>query len=177
MIKGTGSITGGVTIAPGATLAPGFSIGTLTVGDITINGTFQYEATNAPASDLLVVGGNLTLGGTSTLSLAGGNTYATADYTLATYSGTLTGTFGTLPTLPANFTLSYGTGRIAPSSCSSRHHRYLDGTVNGNWNSTTANWKTLRLADLHKVVIDDTAAGPNTNIVINAGACRRLASP
>ena len=171
LIKGTGSITGGVTIAAGATLAPGFSIGTLTVGNITLNGTFQYEATNAPTSDLLIVNGNLTLGGTSALSLPGGNTYATADYTLATYTGALVGTFGIVPALPANFTLDYGTGANslikllynAPTDI-------WDGTIDGNWNTTTANWKTLATyADLHKVVIDDTAAGPNTNIVINAG--------
>ncbi len=171
LIKGTGSIVGGVTIAAGATLAPGFSIGTLTVGDITLNGTFQYEATNAASSDLLVVGGNLTLGGTSILSLPGGNTYATADYTLATYTGTLAGTFGTVPALPSGFVLNYGTGAnsairllyITPTDT-------WDGTVNGNWNTTTANWKTLAtFANNHKVVIDDTAAGLNTNIVINAG--------
>ncbi len=171
LIKGTGSITGGVTIAAGATLAPGFSIGTLTVGDITINGTFEYEATNAPTSDLLAVGGNLTLGSSSVLSLPGGNTYTAADYTLATYTGTLGGTFGTVPALPANFTLSYGTGsNSAIKLLFTTPTDIWDGTLNGEWNTTTANWKTLATyADLHKVVIDDTATGPNTDIVINAG--------
>ncbi|HZJ17098.1 MAG TPA: autotransporter-associated beta strand repeat-containing protein, partial [Chthoniobacteraceae bacterium] len=171
LIKGTGSITGGVTIAAGATLAPGFSIGTLTVGDIRIDGTFQYEATNAPASDLLVVGGNLTLGGTSTLSLPGGNTYAAADYTLMTYTGTLAGTFGTMPALPANFTLDYGTGTNSTIKLLfTTTTDVWDGTLNGNWNTTDANWKTLAaFANLHKVLIDDTAAGPNTDIVINGG--------
>ncbi len=171
LIKGTGSIVGGVTIAAGATLAPGFSVGTLTVGDITLNGTFQYEATNTPASDLLAAGGNLTLGGTSTLSFPGGNTYAPADYTLATYSGTLAGTFGTVPALPAGFVLNYGTGaNSAIKLLYSTPTDTWDGTVSGNWNSTAGNWKTLAtFGTLHKVVIDDTAAGPNTNIVINAG--------
>ncbi len=170
-IKGTGSIVGGVTIAAGATLAPGFSVGTLTVGDITLNGTFQYEATSTPTSDLLAVGGNLTLGGTSMLSFPGGNTYAPADYTLATYSGMLAGTFGTVPALPAGFVLNYGTGaNSAIKLLYSTPTDVWDGTVSGNWNSTAANWKTLAtFGTLHKVVIDDTAAGPNTNIVINAG--------
>ena len=173
LIGGTGTISGagGITINTGATLAPGFSIGTLTVGNITLNGTFQYEATNTPASDLLVVGGNLTLGGASKLSLPGGNTYATADYTLATYTGTLTGTFGTVPALPAGFVLSYGTGTNSAIKLTySTPTDTWDGTVSGFWNTTAANWKTLAaFANLHKVIIDDNAAGPNTNIVINAG--------
>jgi autotransporter-associated beta strand protein len=88
-----------------------------------------------------------------------------------TYTGTLAGTFGTVPALPANFTLDYGTGTNSTIKLLfTTTTDVWDGTLNGNWNTTDANWKTLAaFANLHKVLIDDTAAGPNTDIVINGG--------
>ncbi|MDB6155909.1 MAG: transporter, partial [Chthoniobacteraceae bacterium] len=172
-LSGTGTVSGsgGIIIAAGSTLAPGLGFGTLNVGNITLNGTYQYEAANTPASDLLGVAGNLTLGASSVLNFPAGDTFTlSTDYTIATYTGTLTGTFGIVPTLPAGFSLSYGT--LANSSIkliSTSPTDTWNGTVNGKWDTTTANWKTAALyTNGHRALFDDTAAGTKS-VVITGG--------
>jgi len=86
-VGGGGVIGGPMTVS--GTLAPGNSPGTLTISNnLVVNGgaTLRYElGTN---SDLTVVSGNLTLGGTLNIIDAGGFTNTT--YTLFTYGGALT---------------------------------------------------------------------------------------
>jgi polygalacturonase len=102
---GSGTGAGNVTVASGATLggsgaiggqltvdgalAPGNGPGTLTINNnLVINGdaALQYEL--GASSDLTVVKGNLTLGGTLNITDAGGFTDGT--YTLFIYTGALT---------------------------------------------------------------------------------------
>ncbi|MEI6819319.1 MAG: choice-of-anchor D domain-containing protein, partial [Verrucomicrobiota bacterium] len=126
-LSGNGTITPAVTISAGNTLAPGNSIGTLSFGTgLTIAGTYSVELGTAGAtassglSDRAAVTGNLTLTG-STLSLvdnAGANSQGSAGagaYRIATFTGTRTGTFGTV-TNPLSASLhevvSYGTGVV-----------------------------------------------------------------
>ena len=95
-LGGNGVIGGPLTM--NGTLAPGNSPGTLTVNNnLVINNgaVLQYEL--GPSSDLTVVNGNLTLGGTLNLSNAGG--LQAANYPLFTYTGSLSGdaTFGATP--------------------------------------------------------------------------------
>ena len=116
LISGSGTIssTGSITMTAGTTVMPGLNgIGTLTVGNITLNGTLQLDTMNTPTNDILAVNGTLTLGAGSTLILPNTNTYTSAsiDYTLATFSG-LTGTFGTVTGAPAGFQVVYGTNSI-----------------------------------------------------------------
>lgn len=134
---GTGTGTGNVTVASGATLggsglidpadgntvaingylAPGNSIGTLTVGSLgstneaTLNGTFLAEVDTSGLADLLTVQGNLILNGsTSVLSIVDtGQLNTSQTYTIANYSGTLTGTFSS-NNLPPTWSVNYGTG-------------------------------------------------------------------
>ena len=170
--SGTVSGAGGLTVAAAAGVAPGFSIGTLTVGSITLNGTLTIETTNAPTSDLLAVGGNLTLGGSSVLTLPVGNTYNQAEYTLATYTGTLSGTFGSTSALPPDFTLSYGTGTNSAIKLLYTPVAILvwNGNVSGAWNTATANWQGgATFSNGNKVVFDETASGPNYTVVISGG--------
>jgi hypothetical protein len=101
-LGGSGTITGTVTAA--GTIAPGNSIGTLHTGATTLTGTYACEV-GATESDTLAVTGDLTLTG-ATLSIQGEPT--ASSYTLATYSGTLTGTFN--PVTVTGYTLNYGTG-------------------------------------------------------------------
>jgi len=97
IVGGGGVISGPTTVS--GTLAPGNSPGTLTISNnLVVNGgaILRYElGTN---SDLTVVSGNLTLGGTLNIIDAGGFTNAT--YTLFTYSGALTYNGVTIGTTP-----------------------------------------------------------------------------
>lgn len=108
------SSTGGVTVASGATLGGTgtlggattvYSGGKLTAGADGTTGTLSFTngltvATGATwlldiqnaNTDLIAVTGNLVISD-STLSLGGGNLYSQPSYTIATYSGMLTGSF------------------------------------------------------------------------------------
>lgn len=113
-LGGTGTASGAVTIAQGASITPGLSIGTLTTGNLTLNGRYLAEVSNAPnAADRINVTGSVTLGSTSVLELPAANTYDPASantvYTLATYSGTLSGQFGTTIGVPSGYFIQYGT--------------------------------------------------------------------
>jgi len=113
-LGGTGSIsiaapsllTNNGTIAPGAT--PG-TPGTLSVtGNVTdgANSIWAIDLSGA-SSDRLAVTGNIDLQATDTLNVTGIGSLATT-FTIATYTGTLSGTFDTT-NLPAGYTIDYGT--------------------------------------------------------------------
>ena len=110
---GGGGVLGGPLTVNG-TLAPGNSPGTLAVSnDVAVSGgaVLQYEL--GTASDLTVVSGNLTLGGTLNVTDAGGFTNAT--YTLFTYGGTLTYNglaVGTTPTTNFNYAIDTSTAGL-----------------------------------------------------------------
>lgn len=118
-IGGSGFIdpAAGMTVSINGFLAPGNSIGTLTVGssgstnDATLNGTFLAEVNVSGLADQLAVFGNLILNGsTSVLSIVDtGQLSVGQTYTIASYSGTLTGTFSS-DNLPVGWTVNYGAG-------------------------------------------------------------------
>ncbi len=110
-LGGVGFIDGAVTVATGASIAPGDPTGILEVDDnvsfaagsnfaVTIN-----DANPVPAGELDVNG---------TLNLANANLTLTGTPTLATYIiasyGTLSGTFASVPTLPAGYSIDYNFG-------------------------------------------------------------------
>jgi hypothetical protein len=136
-LGGTGTIGDGldpllVTVNGGGTLAPGASIGTLSViGDVSFTDAasiFKVEANGLTATtDLLAVTGNLTLNGASlSASLLGGTTPA-GPFTIATYTGTLTGTF----TAPSGISINYGTGTNSQITMTI-NSLSLPGDYNGN---------------------------------------------
>jgi autotransporter-associated beta strand protein len=96
---GNGTVNGSFILGSGAILAPGSnSIGTLTVNnDLVVNdgAVLQYQL--GTSSDLTVVHGNLALGGTLNITSVGG--LGATNYTLFTYTGSLSGniTFGATP--------------------------------------------------------------------------------
>ena len=118
-----GILAPGYPAFPAGQTSPGTAIGYAhrrvkhTAAVVNLNGTYTAEVTNTPAnaSDLLAVFGNLNLGGSSILSLPATNTYDPVAnntvYTLATYTGALTGTFSQViaPGLPSGYVVSYGT--------------------------------------------------------------------
>ena len=105
-LTGTGTSTGAVSVA--GTVAPGNAgTGTLSTGALTLGGTYAAEI-NGAATDRVTVTGNLDLTG-STLNISA--TGATQPiYVIASYTGTLTGTFGTVTGLPAGYVVSYNSG-------------------------------------------------------------------
>jgi autotransporter-associated beta strand protein len=93
-LAGSGTLSGSVTV-DGGTLSPGNSIGTLTVGSLTLTNnlrlTFELGATNA--SDSVIVTGTLTFSGMETnwFVLTATNGFDTGTYTLF-QAGLLAGT-------------------------------------------------------------------------------------
>jgi fibronectin-binding autotransporter adhesin len=98
-LGGNGTISGNVTIANGAILAPGNSVGTLTVGGLTLpsGSILNYEFNASPANDQTIVSGanGLTINGGGFNLYAEGTTTAwstAGSYTLLSYSGVVQGT-------------------------------------------------------------------------------------
>ena len=84
-LAGSGSTTSAVTITGAATLAPGTSTGTLTTGNLTINGTLEIEAdNNTPGTghDQVIANGTVTLGAASQLVLIPGTGLTLGNLTL-----------------------------------------------------------------------------------------------
>ena len=110
-LNGVGTVLGAVTVKSGGTLAPGNGVGTLTISSnlVVNNGAvLQYQLGNS--NDLMVMSGNLTLGGTLNITDAGG--FTTGTYTLFTYAGALTYnglTIGTTPDSSLLYTMDTST--------------------------------------------------------------------
>jgi hypothetical protein len=106
-LSGSGIVRGSVTVD--GTLAPGTSPGTLTFSnDLALNGGAALQYDLGTNSDLILVGGNLTLGGMLNINDTGG--FTTGVYTLLTYGGALTYNGVTIGTTPSsNFTYTIDT--------------------------------------------------------------------
>ena len=127
-LGGSGTLGGAVVVQSGGILSPGGtafgnSVGTLTMGSLTLNAgaVLNYELGQAGTAggaynDLIVVNGNLTLGGTLNVSQSAGGTFGAGLYRLINYTGTLT-----------NNGLALGTGL---SSATNNIQTALAGQVN-----------------------------------------------
>jgi len=106
-LGGTGTLTGDLEVLAGASLAPGNSVGTLAAGTTFIEGDYAYEIDGA-SGDLLAVTGDLTLETGSTLTITELSAGSEAVYVVASYTGSLTGTFdGGITGLPSGWTIDY----------------------------------------------------------------------
>ncbi len=124
-LAGTGSLGAAVTII--GTVAPAVTsgtVGTLTFGSgltFGATGTYSDDLDNSGNSDLLAVTGSIAFGAADTLNVnVPGGFVSGATYTIATYTGTETGTFA-ITNLPPGYTVNYGTGTnssitIAPAT-------------------------------------------------------------
>ena len=161
-LGGTGTIAGAVTIQNGGILAPGDAPGTLTTGTLTLNsGSISDYELGTPnivgsgVNDLVIVNGNLTLGGLLNVANAGG--FGSGVYRLFNYSGSLTNNGLTLNTVPAGFTPADflvqtnepGEVNLLVSNTPftaqywNGPNTVADGTVHGGtgtWNNVTTNW-------------------------------------
>jgi autotransporter-associated beta strand protein len=105
------TISGGLTVE--GAVSGGDDFGTLTVisASVSINGKLRSDIRDG-ASDTLAVVGNLSLGSNASLELPDTNNYSTGGtFTLANYTGTLTGHFAHITGLDSSrYTIDYGTG-------------------------------------------------------------------
>jgi autotransporter-associated beta strand protein len=93
-LSGSGSANG--TLTAGGTLAPGTDgTGILSIGATTLSGTYACDIAGA-AADRLAVTGNLDLTG-ATLAVTELTPATNTRYVIATYSGSLTGSFASVP--------------------------------------------------------------------------------
>ncbi len=130
-LAGNGTIAGAVTVSdglggPNGVISPGTlsdaGLDTLTLtGGLTLPGTYNatVDPDNSASSDLAITG-NLNLTGadsTLNLSFTDGDP-VTGTYTLATFTGTLTGTFADINNLPSGYAVDYNPNSItlAPSA-------------------------------------------------------------
>ena len=166
-LHGTGTVSGagGVTIGTSAGIEPGLGgVGTLTVGNVTVNGGLYLDVTNTPSVDLLAAA-NITLGGASVLSINGGSTFNNGSYTFATYSSSLTGTFATQTGLPVGYSVDYSQANLVRLVHSSVVNRTWDGTPGTTWSTSAgdANWQTAQaFTDGSGAIFNDTATGSTT---------------
>jgi hypothetical protein len=84
------------------------TIGQLTTGALTLAGTYTCDV-DATTSDVIAVNGNIDLTG-ATLAISG--TMTASSYTIATYTGTRTGSFTISPALPAGYEVDYSTAGV-----------------------------------------------------------------
>jgi fibronectin-binding autotransporter adhesin len=142
MLQGTGTIGGDVVVNAGATLAPGASPGTLTVnGDLLLmaDSVTQFELGQANVAggaqnDLIIVGGNLTLGGTLQISP---QPLADGYYRLFNVTGTTTGSFAAIDGI--DFLI--GTNQVNLLVGEAPTTQSWVGP-DGTWNSSNTNWST-----------------------------------
>ena len=146
-LQGTGTIGGNVAVNGGATLAAGASPGTLSVnGNLVLaaGSTTQFEfgtpnVAGGATNDLVNVGGNLTLGGTLSVSPT---PLANGYYRLFNVAGTVSGSFANqiqganlLTGSPNQVNLLVGTAPTNLTWAGSGQ-----GNNSGTWNATNTNW-------------------------------------
>lgn len=115
VLGGSGSVAGPLIVEAAGTIAPGTSAGTFAAGATTILGTYACEI-DGGNKDTLAVTGNLDVtGGTLAVSQLAAPTLP--NYVIATYTGTLTGSFASVTGLPSGYSVSYATpGQIIITS-------------------------------------------------------------
>ncbi|PWV61575.1 hypothetical protein C7443_1053, partial [Plasticicumulans acidivorans] len=121
MLGGTGTVLGGVNVASGGWLDPGNSIGTITVGSLTLQpgSTLRIEADDAGHADQVISLGDVSIAGATLLLVPTSGTFsAGSTYSILTASGTVSGEFATvsssLPLLGLTTTYRADSVSLAP---------------------------------------------------------------
>lgn len=148
-LSGSGSVSGGVVTQAGSKIAPGASVGTLTVGSLSlaVDSVLDYEFNTTPANDKIVVGtaAGLTInGGGVNLYEEGGSTQfsTVGTYDLIQYSGGLTGSAASLSVLNPNATRNYAfssDGSFVKLAITAATVSIWNQTGGGAW-GTAGNW-------------------------------------
>ena len=124
-LSGSGTGTGAVSVSAGAVLggfgvlsgpvsvsgsiSPGPSTATLTTGALSLGGSYACDI-DGMGADKLAVNGDLDLTGAALSITVGGGGATQSTYVIATYTGTLTGTFSSVSGIPSGYSLNYNTG-------------------------------------------------------------------
>jgi fibronectin-binding autotransporter adhesin len=166
--------TGAITVANGAKLGiivSGLSQlppSTLTLGTSAAT-TLEFDGLNSTTVAPINVG-TLSLGGQVTVNIntgafAAGNSYPLIHWTGSGPANASAFTLGVSPGLTAAFSVSGGTLYLNVTAVSD----IWNGTLDGNWDTTTANWtgNATIFANGHSVLFDDAAAG-TTSVTIAA---------
>jgi autotransporter-associated beta strand protein len=113
-LKGFGLVSGKTVVSTGSTVAPGTSIGTLSFNNsLLVDGTYMADtaATGTQLADLIAeTGGNVTIDPSAALVLSATNQYdnaTTMTILSVTGGGTLSGAFGAVTGLPADYSVQY----------------------------------------------------------------------
>ena len=165
LLGGTGRIAGTLTNA--GVLAPGLSIGTLTVGGNTVfTGTSTYLAETGAngTSDLLVVNGTTTLGGTLAVVGTNGTLAQLGTYELINSAGGISGTFSSLQTggafLSASSAVSSGTELLVTVAPNVAALSTAGGTPNANAAASAVAHMPISSPVLQAAVTLTTAQAP-----------------
>lgn len=112
-LNGTGTISQAVSVSGTVGAATAGTIGTLSFGNgLSLNSGATYNADfNDTTSDLLAITGGLSLTN-DTLNLNQLATPTASSYTLATFTGSLLGTFTTVNNLPTGYVVDYNASSI-----------------------------------------------------------------
>jgi autotransporter-associated beta strand protein len=153
-LNGNGTVNGWVAVAPGGVVAPGASgIGMLTFNnDLLLAGTvvmkLSKDGGSSCQSDLMVVGGTLTYGGTLNVSNLGG-AFAAGDrfqlFTADTYQGSFTAT--NLPSAGAglvwNWNPSNGILSVVNTNAATANFKVIatGGALQFSWATDHLNWQ------------------------------------
>lgn len=119
-LGGNGTITGTVTINGGGHLTPGTSIGTLTVGALTLasNSNLDYELGTPTASDKTIItnAAGLTING-GIVSVTAATGFGAGEYPLLAYNSTFAGSIANLSigSVPNGFTYTFVNNTTAHS--------------------------------------------------------------
>jgi len=105
-LMGTGTVNGPVTVSSGGTIAPGASAGTLTVGSTAISGIYACEI-NGALADRITSTGSITINAGATLAFSVLSAPTLKSYILASYSGSLSGTFTNISGTPTGYGVVY----------------------------------------------------------------------
>jgi autotransporter-associated beta strand protein len=105
-LMGTGAVNGPVTVTAGGTIAPGASAGTLIVGSAAISGIYACEI-NGALADRITSTGSIMINAGATLAFSTLSAPTLKSYILASYSGSLTGTFTDITGTPSGYGVVY----------------------------------------------------------------------
>ena len=167
-------IVGSVTTGGIVNVAGGNNPATLAIsGNLSLSGggNLQLDISGNPASgnDLIASGGNLSLSGTTTVTpFFNGTPSTSAPYTIATYSGTLTGNASNLSSGlgSSRYSLAFDTtttpGSVLMNVSGTGKSLVWSGAAAGVWvaDTTTLNWNTGAdyFGNLDSVTFNDTDA-------------------
>jgi len=177
--------SGNVSVATGAGLGahPGNTVGTLSLGgNLTLNSSVVLvDLTNTANCDLIVVPGNLTPNGVTTISLGNSGPLPNGTYTLMQVNGTLGGTaanFSMINAYGQTYTVVYAPGspnlvqlQVATTSVLAKSWQG-DGSLNRwdiatglDWVNSAGGSFTYVYNDGDFVTFNDTSTNPTVNLV------------